>query len=373
MFYKSSLEDLAAEFGITWDLARLFTGSQFHVERAKRWIHECQETHDCDSSSYFPEGVERWSKDRLPRRLVYIGTESENPRIVEVYEEKPIAFAAFSHCWGPQGLPVEAKTLIATLKEREMSIPIHTLPRSFREAIVFSRRLGLDYIWIDALCIVQDSQKDWSRESVKMGAVYENAAVTIADESSEDAHGGLFDICEPDSVTIPTTLSDGRCITLVFYATDSGSLYSKRTCLAKRAWAMQERVSSTRVLHFFDAGILWECRKHFNIWDKPSANAPQGCIDQTGPQYGKELSSSHERFVNYQKEQVLMEMWGSHTLERLMEVRTELVPAWTDEVPRWILFRPWFYTFIPAYSYRKLTFSSDKCIAISSLARKFQQ
>jgi hypothetical protein len=70
--------------------------------------------------------------------------------------------------------------------------PISALPRTFQDFIVVARRFTVRYIWIDSLCIIQDSYDDWQRESVKMQLVYANACCSIAASASADSEEGLF-------------------------------------------------------------------------------------------------------------------------------------------------------------------------------------
>lgn len=71
-------------------------------------------------------------------------------------------------------------------------IPLRLLPRTFRHAVEATRRLDVRYLWIDSLCIVQNSQRDWGHQSRDMGPIYALAFCTIAADGSPDSHGGLF-------------------------------------------------------------------------------------------------------------------------------------------------------------------------------------
>lgn len=62
----------------------------------------------------------------------------------------------------------------------QAGIGFESLPALFQDAIVTTQKLGIQYLWIDSLCIIQDSEDDWQAESAKMGSVYRNAKVTIA-------------------------------------------------------------------------------------------------------------------------------------------------------------------------------------------------
>ncbi|KAN0096769.1 Heterokaryon incompatibility protein (HET) domain containing protein [Hyaloscypha variabilis] len=72
------------------------------------------------------------------------------------------------------------------------NIPLETLPKTFQDAISITRELGLRYIWIDSLCIIQDSPEDWEKEASLMHTVYKNAYCTVAASASRDGSGGCF-------------------------------------------------------------------------------------------------------------------------------------------------------------------------------------
>jgi len=73
-----------------------------------------------------------------------------------------------------------------------VGIPLNTLPKTFRESIIFTRLLGIRYLWIDSLCIAQDLLEDWRQEFGLMSKVYTNAVGNIAATASSDGDGGLF-------------------------------------------------------------------------------------------------------------------------------------------------------------------------------------
>jgi hypothetical protein len=90
-------------------------------------------------------------------------------------------YAALSHCWGSN---LTYKTSKDTLGSRKKAIVWSDLPATFQDAITICHELDVQYMWIDSLCIIQDSDEDWEEESAKMGTIYENAWITIAATSS---------------------------------------------------------------------------------------------------------------------------------------------------------------------------------------------
>jgi hypothetical protein len=98
-------------------------------------------------------------------------------------------WAVLSHRWG---IGSTATLREDTLDTQKSGISISSLPATFQDAIKLTRFLGPRYLWIDSLCIIQDSVADWQTESATMPGIYQNAFVTIAAASTKDSHGGIF-------------------------------------------------------------------------------------------------------------------------------------------------------------------------------------
>jgi hypothetical protein len=125
----------------------------------------------------------------LPTRVIDIGSKGGNIKLYETTGEKG-DYAALSHCWGQSANPVI--TTSKNLPERMASIKFNDLPKTFQDAVTITRHLEVPYLWIDSLCIIQDSAEDWAKEAMKMSSVYTDALVTIAADGSEDSKGGCF-------------------------------------------------------------------------------------------------------------------------------------------------------------------------------------
>ncbi len=115
----------------------------------------------------------------VPTRLLYVGG-SDDPRLVEMVEngiQEP--YAALSHMWGDASRLPPLRTILSKYDDMKMAIPVWMLSKNFADAINVTRQLGLRYIWIDSLCIIQDSPTDWQKEAFMMHKVYRYAEVTI--------------------------------------------------------------------------------------------------------------------------------------------------------------------------------------------------
>jgi Heterokaryon incompatibility protein (HET) len=192
-------------------------------------------------------------------------TKSENER-----------YACLSHSWG--GI-VPCQTLKENCDKHQERINISDLPATFRDVVGYVRRLGIRFLWIDSLCIVQDDINDWRRECIKMYSVYRNAALTIAATKSRDSRAGLFTAAEKQFMgqrvgDIDVTFNEGR----TDECTEKCDLFLRQTLyethdafhrhipgeqdnlpLLGRGWVFQERLLSPRVLHFGSQELIWEC------------------------------------------------------------------------------------------------------------------
>jgi hypothetical protein len=177
-------------------------------------------------------------------------------------------YVALSHCWGPR-MPV--KLTASTLDLLVAGFSVSSLPKTFQDAIEITREIGVSYLWIDSLCILQDSSEDWAFESRRMSDVYSNALLTIAAEQSVSCDGGIFSKrSKSDTLSIPIRVSACECNHCTIFArwqrlrrypfaTHSTEPKPERSGLHSRGWALQERLLSTRILHFSRKELAWEC------------------------------------------------------------------------------------------------------------------
>ncbi|KAF4630202.1 hypothetical protein G7Y89_g7936 [Cudoniella acicularis] len=227
---------------------------------AKGWLTECIATHYKCS-----QNMSRW----LPTRLLEIEKPyNRTVRLVHTKKDKialHTPYCTLSHCWGTlQFLRLTADNQA----QLEAGIAVKILPQTFHDAIAMTNFLGLRYIWIDSLCILQNSVDDWRRESSVMGRVYQNSQCNIAATSSANGNGGL-NLERSPSLTMPcfveSSWDDDR--------NDIWHLCPRRLedyrghkllegPLLERGWVIQERVLARRTLHFGSRQLYWECRHH---------------------------------------------------------------------------------------------------------------
>ena len=203
----------------------------------------------------------------------------QDVRLVDI-EDKCPQYITLSHCWGGT-LRQDHTTMASTLRSRQSRILYDELPHSFRDAVEITRQLRVRYLWIDALCIVQDDRDDWAKESAKMGAIFSNSFLTIAAGASEDCNGGCFNQAsttqdldnEDDILIFRTPLADGQetCIflwDLMGCRIRNGPSPLEVSSLADRGWVCQERILSARTLHYMSTQLFWECRQMYASEDQ---------------------------------------------------------------------------------------------------------
>lgn len=142
------------------------------------------------------------------------------------------------------------------------------MSQTFRDAIHITIGLGLRYLWIDSLCILQDSQEDWVAESAKMSDVYRHAFLTISAFSSADGRGAC-------TISYTQSLVDMPCRVLpdLYVHEDDQAFnlpYRTEGMLHTRAWILQEEQLSPRTLHCGKDYLIWSCgesvSQHDRLW-----------------------------------------------------------------------------------------------------------
>jgi hypothetical protein len=230
-------------------------------------------------------------------------------------------YATLSHCWGDVRPLMTTK---ATLPAHKLEIPWPKIPQTFQDAIIVTRKLGLNYLWIDSLCIVQDSELDWQRQSSKIGDIYSKSYITIMADSSKSSNGGIFSVDRSGyqaKEIKPYKIQARQPIPHLSYSIDGPNanlpdLFPLNT----RGWVLQERILSSRIIHFATHEISWECRELF------------AC----------ECALLHDS-----------------TLPQNRYAKQAPMPPWHD--------------LVSLYSSKLLTYESDKLPAISGLAKAIQR
>jgi hypothetical protein len=242
------------------ELESVTTGSTESFDIAKKWIDECMFNHMKCSVNEGSGPI--WKPTHLLDVTVKGPGGVPGIKLVDgMFLDGFTEYVTLSHVWG------RAKSIRlhkGTLKALRQGVSANSLPRTFAEAAMVASKLGYRYIWIDALCIMHDNESMALKEISNMDKIYSNASLNIAATSSrEDAAGLIY----PRNV-----LALQPCVVEVNGVGVANGMYKilrstvwhdlvDTSPLAKRAWTFQERCLAKRTLHFTRTELLWECQQ----------------------------------------------------------------------------------------------------------------
>jgi Heterokaryon incompatibility protein (HET) len=207
----------------------------------KNWLQSCIHHSSCISPTL----------PLLPARILYIGgLESSRIHLKENGTEKA-RYICLSYCWGKAEF---FKLMSSNVEACRQGIDLASLPASFQYAIAVARYLAIDYIWIDASCIIQDDLRDWEIQASTMADVYQRSFLVLAMTQNSRPE----QTSEAQELPTVTTI-DGIQICRLLHASTTLPVRPDVFPLMCRAWAFQERILAPRVLHFGPYELFWEC------------------------------------------------------------------------------------------------------------------
>ncbi|KAI4862964.1 HET-domain-containing protein [Hypoxylon rubiginosum] len=290
-----------------------------------------------------------------PTRLIQTGIPEEDTcRLVVTdsdlfpWHQRP-KYAALSYCWGPpEDAKLQFKTEQATYRDRISGFLLGTTSRIMQDAVEVCRSLGIPYLWVDAVCIIQDDKADWERESADMTNVYKNAHLTICTPTSTSCREGFLG--ERASATISFHSRINPDVVGSYVIRPCGVISDPRTAEGdyeridnsdtspysnwwKRGWTFQELALSTRVL-------LFGTKLHLIFEDKFWSEGDEEMTESTGdepPGFG-----------------------GMGGMFAVISVADTLDAE--DNEHMWM-------SMVEQYTARQLTYESDKLPAMSGLAK----
>ncbi|KAM7197520.1 Heterokaryon incompatibility protein (HET) domain containing protein [Rhypophila sp. PSN 637] len=339
------------------------TGSAQSLAIAAHWLKTCEESHTRCKRARSEEG-----RSWRPTRLIRLDENGDNLRLVEGDEIPEAAvYATLSHCWGA----MEQKLLLTleNLEQWKISIPPLDGRKTFQDAISVTRYLRLQYIWIDSLCIIQNSVDDWRNESTLMSKVYKFSACNISATQAKDDRAGCFFSRElvdfprnrirltftkdptghvhgyDRHITIPGRPDSDRLRPghYELIQLDSFTDWTREVDdghVNTRAWVVQELLLSPRVVHFCQKQLYWECTEL-----QASETFPFGLPDHPGHQYARIKLESPFSLSNANPEP------PSNLFKRAMRVWAQAVAAFASS---------------------DLTYPTDKLVAISAIAKEIK-
>jgi len=272
----------------------------------------------------------------IPSRLLFVGTEDggENQVRLESREQvrekanfsgtESTRYAALSYCWGsPDDVERQCKTETHSLGAWHGGIPDRYLSPVVRDAVRLTRSLNICYLWVDALCIIQDDMDDWQRESPLMGPVYSNAYFTIMVLNSSTCQQGFL-TARPGEHVPPS--NDGG-----LPSSADGKLLAdwRAAAWTSRGWTFQEEKLSTRAIYVGPERMYFVCTNWIAAEDSPEERA---LVKEKSVLHMVKKASASERGIRS-----LMSYWELNM--------------------------------VPQYSNREFTRPQDKLQAIASVAK----
>jgi hypothetical protein len=320
---------------------------------ASKWIQDCLGNHaQCPKQTDVA----------FPTRLIDVGpSDGTEAPCLKLTHGLRGTYIALSHRWGT------SKTLTTTtdsLQERLTGIPMHSLPKTFQDAIRIVRGLNMRFLWIDSLCILQDSVVDWAKESANMGNIYSNAVVTIFASNSTSSMNGILKPRLPKGsfwrhleypLKLPcNSLSDLGAIYVREPLTDFDYMVESKNnnTLKERGWILQEQVLSPRTICYTAEQMFWQCG---------TCSAGEG--DTTPIEYGLSEFRLNNKLIlqksTYQNSQISDSI---HDIDQPSSRKQH----WQDPYSQWM-------HLVNDYSTRKLTNPSDLFPALSGIAQEVQR
>ncbi|KAF4439744.1 hypothetical protein F53441_12489 [Fusarium austroafricanum] len=232
----------------------------------KEWIGSCNSAHqNCKVKN--PE---------LPQRVLDIGDDINNHICLHISEHQIAPYVALSHCWGKSPL---LQTTTSNIADHMNTISFGNLSKNFQDAVTITRSIGIRYLWIDSLCIVQDDEADWEIESSKMASIYNNAYLVLAASQAARSSDGFLDRKDVDfnnseqldpskSLKIARMNNPDSTMSEIYnrpMSTDPTAGISRHrwkvtsSPLNQRGWVLQENILARRIVHFTESEMIWDC------------------------------------------------------------------------------------------------------------------
>ena len=224
------------------------------------WLNECQLKHDKCPGNALPE---------LPTRVLDVNPDMVcDPGTIKLHIPVPgecAGYACLSYCWGgPQAVVATTKTLMTLVD----GLNVRCLGQTIQDAVQVTKAMGTRYLWVDALCILQDSPSDKASEINKMDSIYKNCTYTIAASSASTSSSGfLYTESRPNQPVqvkcfhIQISLPDGAVGN--FFLQFEFNFIDNPDPLDTRGWTLQEYLLSPRILNFTSDQLLVECRHDY--------------------------------------------------------------------------------------------------------------
>ncbi|KAH8649482.1 heterokaryon incompatibility protein-domain-containing protein [Tricladium varicosporioides] len=298
----------------------------------RNWLRDCLENHiNCPkpTATYFPS------------RILNVGLDSQLVHLESHVFQGSKPYVTLSHCWGSGDI---LKTTSRNFNQMKNGIQISSLSDSFLNAVSITRALGFTYLWIDSLCILQDSIEDWSFQASQMHKVYSNSSLTICITSSEKTKPKQPQISFNTNAISGPVSSCSACANdyRIFHPllTTSMATMFLDSPWWRRAWVMQEVLLSSRVLYWSSSGVAWECGSTTS-----SAKAITSRLRKHLKLLAKQIAPGESQSLT--------------NASRIRKYASNFQKSWK--------------TIVEEYSKREMTYHQDKLPALAGVAAKFAE
>ncbi|KAK1637742.1 heterokaryon incompatibility protein [Colletotrichum phormii] len=232
------------------------------VHQTADFIRTCIQNCDENHASCKPQSP------TMPTRVIYVGNaEDTQVRLVETAHIHASPYTALSYCWGKSGNFV---TMKGSINSHKAALGVKDFPQTVRDAVEITRGLGLKYLWVHAICIIQDSAEDWEKEAAKMASVYSDAYFTIATATAHTSTEGFIsqkheEALQQQPFRMNWRTDRGKRSILAArvipgadarMATVTGDRKPKLP-LMTRSWTLQEELLSRRTVTYTEHELWW--------------------------------------------------------------------------------------------------------------------
>ncbi|KAF9873404.1 hypothetical protein CkaCkLH20_09217 [Colletotrichum karsti] len=323
----------------------LSPGNPDSMQLSRHWLKRCETDHGCGINS-LPSAMPSFLLDVSDPNQVSLVTVSASMR------ER---YVALSYCWGVG----EQKTMLKKANKSSLlsGISLTCLDPTVRDSIQVTRELGLQFIWIDALCIIQDDNTFKAKELGKMGNIYQCATFTIIASAAKDVTQGFLNKRTPTAERIAGMTLETQPAFSIEARGKRGKTMVKRPVLLtpshresiepwyRRAWTFQEFLFSRRRLQYNGNQTTWTCYCGDTV--------AQECDGWVG---GKPNTHPGLIYMDQEVFATAMEILGQKKSSQKSVSASELLELW--------------YNLVSRYSERNLTYQSDRLPAISAIAQE---
>ncbi|KAL1859641.1 hypothetical protein Daus18300_009506 [Diaporthe australafricana] len=307
------------------------------ASKIRWWLNGCQDNHrECPRRHNHP----------LPRMIIDL--ESPMLRLYLSGPDEKGSYATLSYCWGGVA---QLTTTVSNLQDHLQSIDPTRLPKTITDAIDVCRAIGLRYLWVDALCIVQDNDDEKQEEIANMGLIYKDSVVTIVAASAAKVSDGFLGKGKPEEpgAQLPLYIDKTTTGTIYLRMKNASETYTSHEPIFQRGWTYQELVLSSRTIIFDSSQITLKCLTTFyrpvtRTYLDPQVDPPElpvgvfGMVDENLA--SRETRESRDDYINMRQNYIWKAIVHNYSdrelssfadrLPALAGIATELAAVWDD-------------------------------------------